>query len=323
MSQTQRNSRLFILLFMGMLSAFGPFVTDFYLPALPQLVNDFNTHYFTGTTHADIQHAGSSCGTDDYRSAQRQVRAAHPAAPIARALCCLYHCLSLRRRHTHLYRVPPYPGFCRSGWTGHLPLHRYRPLCRQCIGPHLLTHGGHQRSSAGRRSCIRGRHARMDRLARHLRHTPWLSASYSPSSALLRKRLSRKKIASKGGVLLDSFRNSFPCCATENLPKKYLLIQTFAMGVLFSYIAASPFIFSRTLSNLPPPIQHLLRSKCLCHHDRIERAHAPLCQCIDSPTRRLYNILCPRTRHGNRPHGQPLFYRSRRVTLYHDVPFSA
>lgn len=43
MSQTQRNSRLFILLFMGMLSAFGPFVTDFYLPALPQLVNDFNT----------------------------------------------------------------------------------------------------------------------------------------------------------------------------------------------------------------------------------------------------------------------------------------
>ena len=46
MTQTlpdQQNSRIFILLFMSMLSAFGPFVTDFYLPALPQLVNNFDT----------------------------------------------------------------------------------------------------------------------------------------------------------------------------------------------------------------------------------------------------------------------------------------
>ena len=31
----KRNSKLFLVLFLGTLSAFGPFVTDLYLPALP------------------------------------------------------------------------------------------------------------------------------------------------------------------------------------------------------------------------------------------------------------------------------------------------
>ena len=31
----RRNSRTFLLIILGMLSAFGPFVTDFYLPGLP------------------------------------------------------------------------------------------------------------------------------------------------------------------------------------------------------------------------------------------------------------------------------------------------
>ena len=38
-----RNSTLYLYIILGMLSAFGPFVTDFYLPALPELNSDFNT----------------------------------------------------------------------------------------------------------------------------------------------------------------------------------------------------------------------------------------------------------------------------------------
>ncbi len=30
-----KNSKTFILVFLGMLTAFGPFVTDMYLPTLP------------------------------------------------------------------------------------------------------------------------------------------------------------------------------------------------------------------------------------------------------------------------------------------------
>lgn len=37
------NSRIFLLLFLATLAAFGPFVTDFYLPTLPEQTTDFNT----------------------------------------------------------------------------------------------------------------------------------------------------------------------------------------------------------------------------------------------------------------------------------------
>ena len=32
------NSKLYILVVIGIVSAFGPFVTDFYLPALPDIL---------------------------------------------------------------------------------------------------------------------------------------------------------------------------------------------------------------------------------------------------------------------------------------------
>lgn len=38
----KNNSKLFLLILSGMLSAFGPFVTDMYLPSLPSMANDFN-----------------------------------------------------------------------------------------------------------------------------------------------------------------------------------------------------------------------------------------------------------------------------------------
>ena len=39
----KENSKLFLLIFLGVLSAFGPFVTDLYLPALPAITEWFNT----------------------------------------------------------------------------------------------------------------------------------------------------------------------------------------------------------------------------------------------------------------------------------------
>ena len=39
----KRNSKLFLVLFLGTLSAFGPFVTDLYLPALPTMSSYFNS----------------------------------------------------------------------------------------------------------------------------------------------------------------------------------------------------------------------------------------------------------------------------------------
>ena len=39
----KRNSKLFLVLFLGTLSAFGPFVIDLYLPALPTMSSYFNS----------------------------------------------------------------------------------------------------------------------------------------------------------------------------------------------------------------------------------------------------------------------------------------
>ena len=39
----KENSQLFILVFLGVLTAFGPFVTDMYLPTLPAMTEYFNT----------------------------------------------------------------------------------------------------------------------------------------------------------------------------------------------------------------------------------------------------------------------------------------
>ena len=37
------DSKIFILLFLGTLSAFGPFVMDMYLPTLPEMTDYFST----------------------------------------------------------------------------------------------------------------------------------------------------------------------------------------------------------------------------------------------------------------------------------------
>ena len=40
----KENSKVFLLILLGMLSAFGPFVTDMYLPSLPVMADYFATN---------------------------------------------------------------------------------------------------------------------------------------------------------------------------------------------------------------------------------------------------------------------------------------
>jgi DHA1 family bicyclomycin/chloramphenicol resistance-like MFS transporter len=42
-SHFSKKYYVFLMIFLGMMSAFGPFITDMYLPALPSMVNDFST----------------------------------------------------------------------------------------------------------------------------------------------------------------------------------------------------------------------------------------------------------------------------------------
>lgn len=42
-NQIGKRYFLFLIIFLGALSAFGPFITDFYLPTLPSMTSVFNT----------------------------------------------------------------------------------------------------------------------------------------------------------------------------------------------------------------------------------------------------------------------------------------
>lgn len=57
-----RNSQLFILLFTAALSAFGPFVTDLYLPALPILGKIFNTSVSMAQLSLTVSLVGLAAG---------------------------------------------------------------------------------------------------------------------------------------------------------------------------------------------------------------------------------------------------------------------
>ena len=43
MMMVKKNSAQFIFVFLGLLTAFAPFVTDMYLPSLPSMMLYFNT----------------------------------------------------------------------------------------------------------------------------------------------------------------------------------------------------------------------------------------------------------------------------------------
>ena len=62
------NSKFFLLTLLGMLTAFGPFVTDMYLPSLPSMGEYFNT--FIGTIRFDSQYDRTGGRTNLFRPAK-------------------------------------------------------------------------------------------------------------------------------------------------------------------------------------------------------------------------------------------------------------
>lgn len=70
---TRKNSQLFILVFLGVLTAFGPFVTDMYLPTLPAMTGFFHTTSSQVQLGLTASMIGLAVGQLFFRSAQRQV----------------------------------------------------------------------------------------------------------------------------------------------------------------------------------------------------------------------------------------------------------
>ena len=165
MTIEKRNSRRFILLFMGMLSAFGPFVTDFYLPTLPQLTNDFETTTSLVQLTLTFSMIGLAVGqmiigplSDKY--GRRTPLILSLALFIVSTVACLY------ARDIHSFLI------CRfiQGFAGAGGLVISRSIVTDLYSGSSLakTYGGDKRYCSGRSSDIGRYHDEVDRLARNI-----------------------------------------------------------------------------------------------------------------------------------------------------------
>ena len=236
----KRNSRRFILLFMGMLSAFGPFVTDFYLPTLPQLTNDFETTTSLVQLTLTFSMIGLAVGqmiigplSDKY--GRRTPLILSLALFIVSTVACLY------ARDIHSFLICRFiQGFAGAGGL----------VISRSIVTDLYT-GSSLAKTFSLMAAING-------IAPvgapvlggiMMKWTDWhgiflillvigvilLGIGFAQHETL------EKENRFQGGVF-STFTRFIPVLCNRRFTQ-YLIIQTFAMGVLFGYIAASPFIF--------------------------------------------------------------------------------
>lgn len=240
MIKTNRNSKVYILLIIGIVSAFGPFVTDFYLPALPAL-----SRYFT-TTASLVQFSltfsmiGLAVGQLIIGPLSDKYGRKRPLL-LSLVLFCLstVGCLLSTDIYCFIF-FRLIQGLAGSGGvviSKSIAIDLYRgqeltrffsilssvqglaPICAPVLGGILLE------------------------------VTNWrgifgvlLAIGVFLIGALLFFKESLEVENRATGSVVSTFRNYLPVLCNKQF-MRFVLVQAFAMGVMFTYIAASPFIF--------------------------------------------------------------------------------
>lgn len=237
-----RNSRLYILLTIGTVSALGPFVTDFYLPSLPALAEYFSTTASLVQMSLTFSMIGLAVGqlfigplSDKYGR--------KPPLVWSMALFCISTIACLLSPNIYwflFFRL--LQGLAGAGgvvisksvaadlYRGHRLAHFFSmlsavqgvaPICAPVLGGLLLE------------------------------WTDWrgiflvlLAIGLLLTGVLLKFRESLPAEKRVEGDIGATIRNYIAVLRNGRF-MRYVLVQAFAMGVMFSYIAASPFIFQQ------------------------------------------------------------------------------
>lgn len=237
-----RNSRLYILLTIGTVSALGPFVTDFYLPSLPALAEYFSTTASLVQMSLTFSMIGLAVGqlfigplSDKYGRKRPLVW--------SMALFCISTVACLLSPNIYwflFFRL--LQGLAGAGgvvisksvaadlYRGHRLAHFFSmlsavqgvaPICAPVLGGLLLE------------------------------WTDWrgiflvlLAIGLLLTGVLLKFRESLPAEQRVEGDIGATLRNYIAVLRNRRF-MRYVLVQAFAMGVIFSYIAASPFIFQQ------------------------------------------------------------------------------
>ncbi len=241
-SPDQQNSRIFILLFMSMLSAFGPFVTDFYLPALPQLVNNFDTTTSLVQLTLTFSMLGLATGQMIIGPLSDKLGRRTPLI-ISLILFVISTVACLYANDIHTFIV------CRliQGFAAAGGLVISRSIVTDLYAGNALARTFSLMAAINGIAPV-GAPVLGGIM---LEWTDWRGIfiillaigiiltliSFGQKETLLPEN------RFQGGIL-STFTQLVPVLRNRQFTF-YLLIQTFAMGVLFSYIAASPFIFQQ------------------------------------------------------------------------------
>ncbi|HJE88829.1 multidrug effflux MFS transporter [Rikenella microfusus] len=237
-----RNSRIYTLLSIGTVSAMGPFVTDFYLPCLPALSDYFSTTASLVQLSLTFTMIGLAVGQLFIGPLSDRYGRKRPLV-WSMALFCLatVGCLlSPDIRIFLLFRLVQ--GLSGAGGvviSRSIASDLYRgkelarffsmlsivqglaPICAPVLGGLLLEY-----------TDWRGIFAVL------------LAIGAMLTVILLRFRESLSPEARATGNIGKTFRGYVPVLRNRRF-MLYVLVQAFAMGVMFSYIAASPFVFQQ------------------------------------------------------------------------------
>lgn len=238
--EKQQNSKLYLLIVMGLLSAFGPFVTDFYLPALPVITKYFNTSVSMVQLSLTAGLLGLGIGqlfigpfSDKY--GRKPLIILSLLFFIISTVACIF---TQSVEVFIVFRL--IQGFAGSGGvviskSVAADLYKDRELTR--FFSLLMVVNGLAPIAAP----VFGGFL--------INYTTWQGifwALFFLGIILLAFSLNLKEShpAEKrvDGKLLASFKNFIPILKNRKF-MLYVLAQTFAMGFLFSYISSSPFIF--------------------------------------------------------------------------------
>ena len=240
MNEKTRNSELYLLLVVGAISAFGPFVTDFYLPALPSLNEYFHTTASLVQLSLTFSMVGLAVGqlvigplSDKY--GRKSPLLLSLVAFSVSTLGCLYapdiYWFVFFRLIQGLagagglvisksIAVDLYEGKELTRFFSMLSsVQGLAPICAPVLGGFLLE------------------------------FTNWKGIFWILFvigllllAALMFFKESLPAVARREGSVWVTFRRYVPVLGNARF-MCYVLVQAFAMGVMFTYIAASPFIF--------------------------------------------------------------------------------
>ena len=248
-----RNSKLYLLITLGIASAFGPFLTDFYLPTLPVLDKYFNTSASLVQLSLTFCMIGLAVGQlligplSDKYGRKRPLLLSLGLFGVA-TIGCIYsqdiHWFILFRLvqglagaggvvisksiATDLYEGRELSMFFSllSGVQG------LAPICAPALGGFLLE-------------------------VTDWKGIFWIlfAIGFSLVFILLFFKESLPKKCRQKEDIYSTFHNYIPVLHNKRFIN-YVLVQAFAMGVMFAYIAASPFIF-QTHYGLSPTVYGL------------------------------------------------------------------